>query len=127
MKPRQCLGVWMDHSVAHLMELTTDSIVTSTIESDFTHRDKEHSLSKSEQLMHNKEQQQLSAYYQKLGDTIRHYREVLLFGPTSAKTELLNVLRADHRFEKIKIDVKQADRMTQKQLHAFVREHFRAE
>ena len=117
----------MDHSVAHLLELTTDAVVTSTIESDFTHRDKEHSLSKSEQLMHNKEQHQMSAYFQKLGDAIRDYHEVLLFGPTTAKTELLNVLRADHRFEKIKIDVKDADRMTQNQLHAFVKEHFRGE
>ena len=89
------LGIWLDHSVAHLMDVTTDSVVTSTIESEFTHREKEHSLSKSENLMHNKEQHQLSGYYRKLGDAIKHYQEVLLFDPTSAKNELLNLLRAD--------------------------------
>ena len=74
--------------------------------------------------MHNKEQHQLSEFYTKLGETIKHYQEVLLFGPTSAKTELLNVLRADHRFAAIKIEVEDADKMTTNQLHAFVTQHF---
>jgi hypothetical protein len=118
------LGIWMDHSNAHLMEFTTDPIETNTIASKFTHSEKEESLGKSENLMHNKEQHQRSEYYKKLGETIRLYEHVLLFGPTEAKTELFNVLRADHRFEKIKIDIRPADKMTEHQQHAFVREHF---
>ncbi|HMH48892.1 MAG TPA: hypothetical protein VK548_01570 [Candidatus Acidoferrum sp.] len=124
METTRRLGIWMDHSVAHLMDVTTDSMVTSLIESESTHRDREHSLSKSENLMHNKEQHQLSEFYKKLGEAITHYQDVLLFGPTSAKTELLNVLRADHRFAKIKIEVEDADKMTTNQLHAFVTKHF---
>lgn len=118
------LGIWMDHSTAHLMEFTTDPIQTKTINSKFTHDEKEHSFSKNENLMHNKEQHQQSEYYKKLGEAIRHYKEVILFGPTDAKVELFNVLRADHRFEKIKIEIKPADKMTENQQHAFVREHF---
>jgi hypothetical protein len=118
------LGIWMDHSNAHIMEFTTDPIETRTIESKFTHDAKEQSLGKSENLMHNKEQHQQSAYYKQLGEIIKKYEEVILFGPTNAKVELLNTLRADHLFEKIKIDVKQADKMTENQQHAFVREHF---
>jgi hypothetical protein len=118
------LGIWMDHSSAHLMEFTTDPIETKTIESAFTHDAKEQSLGKSENLMHNKEQHQRSAYYKKLGEVIKKYEEVILFGPTNAKVELFNTLRSDHLFEKIKIVVKQADKMTENQEHAFVREHF---
>lgn len=118
------LGIWMDHSRANLMEFTTDPIETKTIVSKFTHQEKEHSLGKSENLMHNKEQHEQSAYYKKLGETIKNYQEVILFGPTDAKVELFNVLRADHLFEKIKIEIKQADKMTENQQHAFVREHF---
>lgn len=118
------IGIWMDHSSAHLMEFTTNPIETKTIESKFTHEEKEHSLGKSEILMHNKEQHQQSEYYKKLGETIRNYEEVILFGPTDAKVELFNILRADHRFEKIKIEIKQTDKMTENQQHAFVREHF---
>ena len=35
-----------------------------------------------------------------------------------------NVLRTDHRFAKIKIEMKQTDKMTENQQHAFVKEYF---
>ena len=117
------LGIWMDHSSANLMELTTD-IKTNIIASKFTRDTKENSLDKSENLMHNKEQHQQSEYYKKLGMAIRNYEEVLLFGPTTAKNELANLLKDDHHFEKIKVVVKHADKMTENEQHAFVRKYF---
>jgi ADP-heptose:LPS heptosyltransferase len=74
--------------------------------------------------MHNKEQHEQSAYYTKLGDIIRNYSNVVLFGPTEAKAELLNILRADHRFAKIEINVQPADKMTEIQCHQFVKNYF---
>jgi hypothetical protein len=124
MSPVKNLGIWMDHSSAHLMEFTVDPIETKTIESKFTHQAKEKSLGKSENLMHNKENHQQSEYYKVLSDIIRNYEGVVLFGPTSAKTELFNILKADNRFVKIKIEIKQADKMTENQEHAFVRSYF---
>jgi hypothetical protein len=121
------LGIWMDHASAHLTEYTEEAGETKTITSQFTHEAKEFSLSKSENLMHKKEQHQQSEYYKRLGEEIRNYGEVILFGPTSAKTELLNILRADHRYEKIKIGIQQTDKMTQKQQQAFVTEYFAKE
>jgi stalled ribosome rescue protein Dom34 len=118
------LGIWMDHSNAHLMEFTTDPITTTIISSRFTHREKEQSISKSEDGMHQKEQHEQADYYKKIGEAIKNYQEVLLFGPTNAKTELLNLLKADHHFEKIKLETKDADKMTQNEQHAFVRNHF---
>ena len=118
------LGIWMDHLNAHLMELTVAPIESKTINSKFTHEAKEQSLSNSENLMHNKEQHQQSEYYKKLGEIIKHYQDVILFGPTNAKIELLNTLRSDHLFAKIKIEVKQTGKLTENQQHAFVREYF---
>ena len=118
------LGIWMDHSSAHIMEFTVDPIETKTLQSKFTHAEKEASLGKSENLMHNKEQHQQSEYYKKLGDVIKNYSEVILFGPTDAKIELFNILNADHHFSKIKFEVKTADKMTENQQHAFVKDHF---
>ena len=63
-------------------------------------------------------------FYKQLSEIIKNYKEVLLFGPTDAKVELHNILKANHLFANIKIDVKQADKMTEHQEHAFVREHF---
>jgi hypothetical protein len=85
------LGIWMDHSSAHLMEFTTEPIEANIITSKFTHQEKEHSLDKGEHLMHNKEQHQQSDYYKKLGEVIKNYEDVILFGPTDAKVELLNL------------------------------------
>ncbi len=124
MKIEKRLGIWMDHATAHLMEFTVDPIETTTIDSTFTHQEKEDSLGKSEQLMHNKEQHEEASYYKKLGEIIRNYREVVLFGPTNAKVELFNSLRTDHRFANIKIDLQQADKMTENQQHAFVKDFF---
>ncbi len=74
--------------------------------------------------MHNKEQQLQNGYYLQLGQIIRNYKSVVLFGPTEAKTELFNLLRADHRFGGVKIEVQPADKMTENQQHAFVKAYF---
>lgn len=118
------LGIWMDHSNAHLMEFTTDPIETKIVSSKFTHEEKENSLGKSENVMHNKEQHQQTEYFKTLAEVIKNYEKVILFGPTDAKVELFNVLKTDHRFAKTKIEVKQSDKMTENQKHAFVREYF---
>jgi hypothetical protein len=118
------LGIWMDHSSAKLMEYTAEPIETKTIESEFTHQVKELSLNKGEKHMHNKEQHQQSEYYKKLGDVIANYNEVLIFGPTDAKVELFNLLKAEQRFAKVKIEIKQADKMSEHHQHTFVKEYF---
>ncbi len=117
------LGIWMDHANAHLMEYT-DPIVTKIISSDSTHEEKEFTLQKGESFMHRKNQQQEAAYYKAIAESIKDCDEVLLFGPTDARVELLNILEADHHFSKIKIETKPSDKMTENQEHAFVRDYF---
>jgi Lhr-like helicase len=124
MKTTKKLGIWMDHTYAHLMEFSASPVETKVIASEFTHQEKMESLSKSENIMHNKKQHEQAEYYKKLGESIRNYQEVIVFGPTRAKSELLNVLRVDNRFEKIKIELKQTDKLTENQQHAFVRDYF---
>lgn len=124
MKTITQLGIWMDHASANLIDLTADSAELSVIESEFTNEDKGESLQRSEQLMHNKEQHELTAYYKELGAVIKQYDEVLLFGPTTAKTELYNLLKDDHHFADVKLECKQTDKLSHKQQHAFVKEYF---
>lgn len=124
MKTKKKLGIWMNHSIAHLMEFTANHFEIKTIESKFTNKIKMQALAKSENLMHNKEKQQLSDYYKKLSETIKNYKQVILFGPTNAKVELFDLLSEDFRFLKIKIEIKETDKMTENQQHAFVREYF---
>lgn len=114
----------MDHSNAHVMQFSSETTEPTNIDSAFTHEAKEESLGKSEHIMHNKEQQQQAAYYKSIGDVIKNYDEVLLFGPTTAKNELANLLKADHHFDNIKVSVENAEKMTGNQMEAFVREYF---
>ena len=117
------IGIWMDHANAHLMEYE-DPIVTTIIASDSTYEEKQFTLQKGESFMQRKNQEQEAAYYKTIADSIRNYDEVLLFGPTNAKTELSNILEDDLSFSKIKIEIKQADKMTENQERAFVRDYF---
>jgi hypothetical protein len=119
MKITKNLGIWMDHSSAHLIEFTANPNETTTVETGFSH-DVAHD---AETQIHNTEHE-YTAYYKKLGEIIKNYDEVLLFGPTDAKAELHNILSADHQFATINIEVKQADKMSENQQHAFVKAHF---
>lgn len=124
MKNKNCLGIWMDHSTAYLTEFTIDPMVTTTIESKFTHQEQEETLNKSEKLMHNKEQHEEADYYKKIGEVVKNYKEVIFFGPTKAKNELLNILKADHHFANIKMEALSADKMNENQQHLYVRDYF---
>ncbi|MDZ4663401.1 MAG: hypothetical protein SGJ15_00855 [Bacteroidota bacterium] len=124
METKKQIGIWMDHSVAHILEPKDNTIVTSNIESEFTYEQRQHSLGKNENLMHNKEQHMQSKYYKTIADAVKGHHEILLFGPTTAKEELSNLLKANHHFSNVKIDVKHADKMTENQQHAFVKKHF---
>ena len=125
MKSTKQLGIWMDHSTAHVMKFENGTIVTNTIESQpeiledqqIEYKDESHSL--------NKEQRQLSSYYKELGDVILGNEDVILFGPTEAKSELFNLLKDNHLFDEIKIVVKSADKMTESERKIFVKEYFK--
>ena len=123
------LGIWMDHSNAHLIEFKIKPSLISIIITTYNHGEMEYSLSESESesILHNKKQHQQAIYYKKLEEAIIPYEEVILFGPTNAKTELFNILQSDHRFAKTKIEVQSADKMTENEKRAFVLNHFKVD
>jgi hypothetical protein len=118
------LGIWMDHSNAYLMEVTND-IIVHRIVSESAKNDAEFNFHKGEKLIHKKEQHLQLSYYKKIGDFIKKYQDVILFGPTDAKNELLNLIKPDHLFENIKIEVRNSDKMTEEQMRTFVRNYFK--
>lgn len=124
MKIEKKLGVWMDNSTAHFIDFVDITSPKNSIESKFTHQEREHSLNKNENLMHNKEQHLQSDYYKKIGESILKYDHVILFGPTHAKSELFNSLKENHHFDKIKIHVEQTDKMTESEMHDFTKNYF---
>ncbi len=124
MKINHKLGIFMDHASALFINFPIDEATNHTLFSSFTKTAEHDGLEKSEQLTHNKEQHQQNEFYQKIGNEIRKYDEVMLFGPTNAKTELVNLLKKNHLFSNIKFNIQQTDKLTTNQKIAFVKEYF---
>jgi hypothetical protein len=124
MNVKRKLGIWMDHSIAYLIEYGNETDETNIIESGFDNEEKQKSLAKSESLMHNKEQQTQHDFYKQLSVFIKNFDDIILFGPTDAKVELFNILKADSSFAKSKIEVEQTDKMTENQRYAYVRDYY---
>lgn len=125
MKSIKQLGIWMDHSVANLIEVSNEKVVKKTMKIAPDYLGPLENLRLNESLINNKEQNHLSDFYKKIGDVIKNFDEVLLYGPTHAKTELFNQLKQDIHFDSIKIDVQPADKMTDNQQEAFVKKYFK--
>jgi len=126
MKTEKKLGIWMDHFNAYLIEFNGENGDEKGKALEIVREDTVHDPNKGENLIHSKEQHQQAEYYKKLGKAIKNYTEVILFGPTDAKVELLHVLEADRQFENIKIETQTADKMSVNQQDAFVAEYFSA-
>lgn len=121
------LGIFMDHASANLISFPANASKDKTIHCSFTHQVMEQALQSGESNMHTKEQGEQADYYRKLADTIKEYDNVLLFGPTAAKTELYDTFKHNHLFAGTKVEIMQADKMTTNQQHAFVKEFFEDE
>lgn len=119
------IGIWMDHSMAHITEFDSEIHETKIITSDFSFQDKVDTLQRSESGMHNKEQQKMSTYYKELAQIIKNFDEVILFGPTDAKVELYNELKNNHQFDAIKIEVSNTDKMSEKEQRNFIDDYFK--
>ncbi len=124
MKKVNRLGICMDNHTAKLIEFSTTNMQTTSVQSSFTYEMKQESLSRSEHVMNNKEQHFQKAFFKELSEIIKQYSDVILFGPTNAKIELLNFLKSENHFDEININVKTSDKLTEPQQHAFVRDYF---
>jgi stalled ribosome rescue protein Dom34 len=125
MKTLKKIGIWMDHSMAHITEFDSEIKETKIITSDFTFQDRVETLERSESEMHNKEQHKQATYYKNLAQIIKNFDEVILFGPTNAKVELYNELKENHQFDAIKIEVKNTDKMSDKEQRNFIDDYFK--
>lgn len=124
MKSVQKLGIYMDHSTAHIIEFSEGCKVIATVLRDFNKQHKNDTLQRNESEMHQKQKEQQQDYYKKLASFIKKLDTVLLFGPTQAKTELFNLIRKNHDFDLIQFAIKATDVLNSKQKCEFVRHYF---
>lgn len=137
MEQRKCLGIWLDHSRAHLIELENGKTILETVLSEYSRQEREdgkgatgshfgeNNSTNNEYSKHQRQQEILYNYYRVLSDRIKHYNHVVLFGPTKAKEELYNKITSDNQFSDVALDVVPTDKMTENQMNAFVKDHFK--
>ncbi|EIA08765.1 hypothetical protein [Flavobacterium frigoris] len=109
------LGIWMDHSVAYLIEFSTKPFEIQTIVGEFVLENDTLSTTKKSIL---------NNHYNKIGKTILKYKKIVLFGPSDAKLDFFDFLSEDERFLKLKIEIKNPDKMNVNQQHDFIKEYF---
>jgi stalled ribosome rescue protein Dom34 len=119
------IGIWMDHSFAFIITLENNKVVENIVELEIPQLETDYDSGNNEKLKNNKSQQFQVNYYKKLIDWIKNYQEVILFGPTDAKKELLNMLKDEHFFKNIHIEIQDSDKMTSMQMHDFVTAYFK--
>jgi len=119
------LGIYMDYSNAYLMELIDKNIVSRNIEFESDGKDVHvNSLKQTEKASSKFVRHLQSAYYLELCEIIRNYNQVVLFGPADTKDELFNLLEFDHNFDNIKIKNINTDKMSEIQIHNFLKEYY---
>lgn len=124
MKAPKQIGIWMDHSVANMIEFTDEKMIKKTLKVSPVFLGPLDNLRWNENGKNNNTKSHLSEFYKKISDEIKDFDEVLIYGPTNAKTELFNQLKENVHFDRIKIEVRPSDKMTENQQETYVKRYF---
>lgn len=118
------IGIWMDYTNARLIEFTSFSFSSRIIKAPFALNEKMTNPDSNGKTSNNIEHGQKIGYYKIISESIQDFNDVLLFGPTDAKTELMNLIKKEKLTSKINIEVMNTDNLNDQQQQTFVRTHF---
>jgi hypothetical protein len=124
MKTNNKLGIWMNHSEARLIPYLIEDKSVSTIRCQNACANRRVFKNNSDCAVKTIRRQQ-QEFYVEIMSTIRGYDEVLLFGPTNAKLELFDLISDYPPADNFKVSVQSAARMTDNELHSYVKNHFK--
>jgi len=118
------IGIWMNHSIAYIMEFTAGLITTCIVDATLDNHELKMDNASNEIASIFKAQSDKKAYYKQLEESLKDSKEVILFGPTYAKVELYNLLKIDSRFKKTKFKIIHAENLDETQQQEFVATYF---
>lgn len=124
MSAQKKLAICMDHSYAYILEFNSKHAEIEAVASRLYKNELLSHDSQENRKLSASEKEQQHTFYKALGDIIKNYKRVILFGPTKAKIELFDLLSEDERFIKIIFEIKNTARMTVRQRVLFVKEYF---
>lgn len=120
----QFAGVWIDHVHAYIIALTEENG-----KPEFKIKEKltspENRSGGGEHTINNSSKGDLAKYLKNVSDHLISYEEIYIFGPGTAQEQLLHFIQNDHRFNHKKASIAVADRITDNQMIANVREFYK--
>lgn len=129
-------GLWIDHRKAIVVSITDEGETLEKIESDIERKVRLSGGSRTAKTPYGPQQvsvdgkqeerikRQLREYYQVIIRRIKDANKILIFGPGEAKTELKKEIEKSRELVLKKITVEAADKMTERQIAAKVRQFF---
>lgn len=115
--------VWIDHSEAHIMQISPDDVENSLIKPANPHQHLHHKrgavgFGRAPEDQH---------YYHEVVEALRGTKEILVVGPSNAKLNLIKHIYAhDHTLTDRVIGVETVDHPSDAQLVAYARKYFEA-
>ena len=127
------IGIWLDHKKAIIYSITGESETRHVIESGVQTRRRIPGEGKQYTRMGNafiapehrheeRVRHQLDKYYQEISAYVQDACDLLILGPGEAKTELEKVMQSQKGLAEKVREVESADRLTDRQIAAWVRE-----
>jgi stalled ribosome rescue protein Dom34 len=121
---KKTIGLWIDHRKAVIVFIEGQEEEIKLISSQEEKQHGQSGMSKPADDIRQRELTgHLNSYYDEVVSCIREAESILIFGPGEAKGELKKRLEKDHLGGHI-VGLEPADKMTDPQIVAQVREHF---
>ena len=120
------VGIWIDHKKAVIVSASADGVTTKTVESDVGAHPRYAGQQDGggEKKYEERHGQHLDRYYEEVIRQLTDADEFLVFGPGEAKLELKERLRRVKAHSERSIGIETADKLTDSQIVAKVKEHF---
>ena len=118
---KQYAGVWMDHHNAVFIPFTDGAFA---IQEDKVVAGEYHG-DKGEHAYNNAEKTDNRKYFKTIASQLLKYDEIYIFGPGKSQEEFLNFLNDEKHFKNKKITLGSAEKMTDPQTVAKVRDFFK--
>ena len=122
----QKVGVWLDHKSAVIVSTSAGHVTSKTLESEVgAHpRYSGQEGGGGEKKYEQRHGEQLDRYYDDIISQLGLPEAVLIFGPGEAKLELKERLSRSKALSGCTVDLETADRLTDPQIVAKVKDHF---
>lgn len=102
------LGVWMDPSIAYIIEFTANPFTIQNIIAEFPLEQKEEQKHLNHECLTTLKKYILLRSYYKIGQALLGFKKITLFGPTCQKLDFFDFLSENEPFLKLRIEIKDA-------------------